>query len=62
MFETMLWPKGSARWAVRPAMGCSRVTSACTAKPMNATCAHHAAIFAEAIFLFVPLPNPLCYK
>jgi hypothetical protein len=34
----MLWPKGSARCALSPSMGCSRVTSACTAKPTNATC------------------------
>lgn len=37
----MLWPKGSARCFVRPSMGCSRVTSACTAKPTNATCRKH---------------------
>ena len=37
MFEMMLCPKGSDRCFTRPSMGCSRVTSAWTAKPMNAT-------------------------
>lgn len=49
-FETMLWLKGSARCAVKPAMGCSRVTRACDAKPTNATCVPNPALKPRSTF------------
>ena len=39
MFPMMLCEKGLARWPNSPSIGPSRVTSACTANPTNATIA-----------------------